>query len=177
MPATLTVASTQRSIHTRRSRLQRGAHGSATAEGTRSSGDSEDRSEATTGLVSSKDLLPHSDVSVALKDKTTNKSVIQIIASLRFVPRNLLLVPKKSKNLHYLKALAFAVRDLLYHQFGLTLHRPTGHQRAERSRTNPQHQPLPLLLSPRDQQYRGLLLIHLHSGHVQNRISSPQPPQ
>ena len=87
--------------------------------------------------MSSKDLLPHSDVSVALKDKTTNKSVIQIIASLCFVPRNLLLEYKKSKNLYYLKALAFAVRDLLYHQFGLTLHLPTDHRRAERSRTDP----------------------------------------
>lgn len=111
--------------------MQRGAHGSATAEGIRSNGDSEDRSEVTAGSMSSKDRFPQSDASVALEDKATDKCVTQITASLCFVPRNLLLVPKKSKNLHYLKALAFAVRDLLYHQFGPTSHLPTDHRRAE----------------------------------------------
>ncbi|KAL9136723.1 MAG: hypothetical protein Q9175_002079, partial [Cornicularia normoerica] len=55
MPASPKAASAQRSIHARRNRLRRGAPGSATAGGTRSSDESEGRSEegeVRAGLVS-----------------------------------------------------------------------------------------------------------------------------
>ena len=113
MPATLTTASAQRASHNRRSRLRRGVPGSATAEGTRSSGDCEDmseESEVTAGLVSSKYQSPQSAAIIALK---FNKPVLQTIASLCSGPKNLHLLHIKSKDLRfYLKTPAFAVRDL-----------------------------------------------------------------
>lgn len=113
MPATLTAASAQRAIHTRRSQLRRAGPGSTTAEGTRSSGDCEDKScgsEVTAGLVSSKYQFPHSDAIRALKN---NKIVVQTIASLCFGLKNLHLVHIENNSLHcYLRTLAFAVGDL-----------------------------------------------------------------
>lgn len=156
MPATLTAASAQRAIHTRRTQLRRGALKSVTAEGTRSSGDSEDRSEeseVTAGSVSSEYRPSLSDATIAFTDMATDKCIIQITVSLCFAPKNLHLVYKKSKNLQFLSALFFALRDLLHPQFRPTHYLPTNHYRAERSRTNPGHQPLPLLLTPRDRKY------------------------
>lgn len=56
MHASPTAASAQRGVYARRTRLRRGARGSVTAEGTRSSGDMESKSEereVTAGLLSS----------------------------------------------------------------------------------------------------------------------------
>lgn len=76
MPTFSAAASTQRSIHARRAQLRRGAPGSATTEGTRSSGDSESRSEDSevkAGLVSSECRLLHSVAIAGFKDSATDE--------------------------------------------------------------------------------------------------------
>ena len=78
MPTSPTAASA-RVIHARRTRLRRGAPGSATAEGTRSSGDSEgksEESEVAEGLVISECGLLHSDAMTAFKDSAADRGGI-----------------------------------------------------------------------------------------------------
>lgn len=75
MAASTTAASAQRAIHARRARSRRGVPGSATAEGTRSSGDSEgksEESEVTAGLVSSECCLLHPIAVTAFKNSATD---------------------------------------------------------------------------------------------------------
>ena len=79
MPASITATSDQRhqrTIHARRPRLRRADSGSATAEGTRSIGDSVGKCEEIEvpgGLVNSGYRLLHSAAIIAFKDSATDK--------------------------------------------------------------------------------------------------------